>query len=280
MIELSQTYIVEAVRRALEEDAAFNDLTTSLTVKENTAATAEIVCEEQAVLCGLSFAEQAFKLLDPDVEFYAQAHDGQKLTEGDIVATVKGKARSILSAERTALNFLMHLSGIASATRELVEEASRYGISVYDTRKTHPLLRLADKYAFAVGGGKNHRVDLSQAVFLKDNHYVCAGGYEKALKRAAGSHPLIIEVESVEQAVKARDAGADIILCDNMSPEELKEIARLLKDVEIEASGGITPEKLPELARAGVKRVSTSYSVMKAAAKSFKLEIRESHEIV
>lgn len=277
-MRLSKGYIVETVKRALEEDGAYKDVTTTTVVPDTATAVAHIICEEEAVLCGIDFAEQAFLLLDPDAGFVRYAVDGETIRAGEVVAEVAGRARAVLSAERTALNFLMHLSGIATATAGFVAEARKSGIEVYDTRKTHPLLRLAEKYAFATGGGKNHRTDLTQAIFLKDNHYICAGGFSVAVKRAAGRHPLIIEVESVEQALEAQKAGADVILCDNMSLADLKTVASTVTGAEVEASGGITPEMLPEIGRAGIKRVSVSSPIMKASARSFKLEIKESNE--
>jgi nicotinate-nucleotide pyrophosphorylase (carboxylating) len=208
--------------------------------------------------------------------------DGEVVSSGDVVAEVEGNAQAILAAERSALNILAHLSGIATTTREFVEMARQFGIEVYDTRKTRPLLRKVEKYAASVGGAKNHRLALDQAIFVKDNHKLINGGMkgiveiiENNREKIAGL-PLIIEVENVDELELAVKIKPDLILLDNFDFTEIKTAFNKYGDkVEMEVSGGVTPEKIKELSSIGVKRVSSSYFILKAEVRMFKLEVRQ-----
>lgn len=266
----------------LEEDCADRDVTTEILIDPERKAVALIFAESDCVICGLKAAYYCFKLLDESIEFSPYFKDGDKVVAGTVVAKVEGRGSSILSAERSALNALYHLSGIATWTRKFVEKASQLGIEVYDTRKTRPLLRKVEKFAVFVGGAKNHRENLSQAIFIKDNHKKIAGGLEnivKTLKLAlteGGKPRIIVEVESLEEIEAIIDLKPDVVLLDNFEIEQLRVAFEKYGDrLTLEVSGGVDFDNLEELARVGVKRVSTSSLILKAEPKPFKLEVEE-----
>lgn len=270
-------YVNNKVREALEEDSAFADVTTILTIDKEKSGRARLIFKEEAIVCGLEFARAAFVFLDSQVEFKPWFAEGELVKRGSEVALVTGSIRAILSAERTALNFVSFLSGIATEARKYCEAIKGYQVKIYDTRKTHPGLRLAEKYAVRTGGGQNHRNNLSEAFFLKDNHLSALGGIEVALKRAEGKAigiPFVVEVENLEQARLALQYKPDIILCDNMMSHSVKEIVDAVGDqVEVEVSGGIDLTNLEEYAMTGVKRISTSAIVAKAKPIDVSLEL-------
>lgn len=271
--------IISIVRRALEEDAAFEDITSELVVDSELTGKGRIIFKEPGVLCGTNFAEEAFRQLDENVEFVAHYKDGEHVIAGSVVAEASGKLRAILSAERVALNFISYLSGISTLTSRFVEKANLYGVKVYDTRKTHPGLRDAEKYAVRIGGGYNHRFSLKEAVFIKDNHIVAAGSLENALRntvRRMPGVPLIVEVGDVNDAKVALEYKPDVILCDNLTPDEVAEIVRLAKGIsEVEASGGITYENLEEYLMTGIDRISLSAITMNAKSIDVSLELSD-----
>lgn len=267
------------VKNALEEDAAFEDVTTNLIVESEKTGKGKIIFKEPGVLCGISFAEEAFKLLDENINFVSHFKDGDHVIENNIVVEISGNLRAILSAERVALNFISYLSGISTLTAKFVEKASLYGVKIFDTRKTHPGLRELEKHAVRVGGGYNHRSSLKEAVFVKDNHIASAGSLEKALEKTlqrGRGVPLIVEVRSANDAKMVLKYWPDVILCDNVAADEVMEIARIAKGTsQIEVSGGISYENIEEYLVTGIERISLSAITMKAKAIDVSLEIYE-----
>lgn len=248
--------------RALEEDLGAGDVTTESCVPEDATATANGVARKELVVCGVPVAARVFELVDRTVTFETKVADGTKAAAGTVLWTVSGRARSLLMAERVALNLAQRMSGVATMTRRYVDALPKGSKTrITDTRKTTPGLRLLERYAVRKGGGHNHRNDLGSAVLIKDNHIVAAGGVraaiERARARAAHTSKIECEVDSLEQLEDAIGAGADIVLLDNMSTEMTEEAVRRARGrVLLEASGGITLERIPELARAGVDAIS------------------------
>jgi nicotinate-nucleotide pyrophosphorylase (carboxylating) len=251
----------EAVRLALQEDIGTGDLTSSLTVDPEHRATAQMRMKANGVIAGLGVAEIAFVEMDPGVTFTALVKDGESVSRGDVVVRIEGTARGILSAERTALNFLQRMSGVATATRELVELCEGRA-TILDTRKTAPGLRALDKYAVAVGGARNHRFGLFDGILIKENHIRAAGGIGEAVSRCRQGVPLLtkieVEVTNFDELRQALDAGSDVILLDNMSPQQMREAAAIAAGrAQLEASGGISRENLREVAATGVDFISS-----------------------
>ncbi len=254
------------VRRALEEDLGIvGDVTTAAVVDAEARGDAVLAAREELVVAGISLARTTFETLDPAVRFTPEVADGTACAPGAALARVSGRLGAILSAERVALNFLQHLSGIATQAARYAAELEGSGVLLLDTRKTTPGLRAAEKYAVACGGGHNHRVGLFDGVLIKDNHLAASPSVAAAVERAQRvRHPLLrveVEVESLEQALEAVDAGADALLVDNRAPEELARIVRAVRErgrpVFIEASGGVTLEDLAAVARTGVDAISS-----------------------
>lgn len=253
------------VRAALLEDLGrAGDLTTDAIVPAALRARTVLRARRPGVLAGLDFALAAFRLIDPAITIATARHDGAKLARGDVIAEIEGPARGILTAERTALNFMGHLSGIASATRGVVDAIAGHRAQVVCTRKTLPGLRIAQKYAVRVGGGANHRFGLDDAVLIKDNHVAIAGGVAEAVARArAGVGHMVkieLEVDTLDQLRTALDLRVDAILLDNMSPETMTEAVRMVDGRALtEASGGITPATAPAVAASGVDLISIGW---------------------
>jgi nicotinate-nucleotide pyrophosphorylase (carboxylating) len=267
------------VRRALEEDLGrAGDLTSDAVLPPDLMATAHVVARAAGRLAGLQVALSAFRLLDPAVEIKELAADGDDVEKGAVLATIQGRARAILSAERTALNLLGRLCGIATVTRQMVRLVEPHGARIVDTRKTTPSLRALEKYAVRCGGGHNHRFGLDDAVLIKDNHIALAGGLRTAVERArrAVGHLVKIEVEvdSLDQLREALDLGVDVVLLDNMSLDTLREAVALAKGrVITEASGGITPETAPGIAATGVDLLSVGWLTHSAPALDVALDV-------
>lgn len=258
---LNPIAVDELVRRALLEDIGPGDITTEATIPADRSCTAVIMAKEEGVLCGQQVAEATFRALDPHLTYEVLLPEGSEVTPGQAVARITGSARSVLMAERVALNFLQRMSGIATTTRNLSDSIKYYHARLVDTRKTTPGLRMIEKYAVRVGGGLNHRYGLHDAVLIKDNHIAVAGGVREAVvaARKATSHTsrVEVEVESLEQLQEALDAGADIILLDNMDTETMKKAVEMVAGKAItEASGGITAANLVEVAKTGVDIIS------------------------
>jgi nicotinate-nucleotide pyrophosphorylase (carboxylating) len=266
----------EIVGRALAEDVGSGDVTTDATVDAELRARGEIVAKCDCVIAGLDLAAETFRRLDQDVEFEIRRPDTTPCAYGDIVAELRGRARAMLTAERTALNLLQRLSGIATVTRAFVD-AAEGRITILDTRKTTPTLRALEKYAVRAGGGTNHRHGLHDAVLIKDNHIRLAGGVNVAVERmraARAGMPIEIEAQSLAQVDEAVAAGADIVLLDNMDTETIREaVKRIAGRAKVEISGGITLGRIPELAATGADYVSVGALTHSAPAADLSLEI-------
>jgi nicotinate-nucleotide pyrophosphorylase (carboxylating) len=269
----------DVVRRALEEDLGqAGDLTSEAVVPPELQAAGVIVARASGCLCGVETAATTFRAVDETVEFEALRRDGEDIAGGEHIARVRGRARSLLAAERTALNFLSHLSGIATATQELVRRIEGSRARVTCTRKTTPGLRALEKYAVRTGGGRNHRFGLDDAILIKDNHLALAGGVGAAVQkaRAAAGHTVKVEVEveDLPQLEEALAAGADIVLLDNMSVVELGEaVARCQGRAVTEASGGIDADTIAEVAATGVDLISVGWITHSAPALDLALDL-------
>ena len=266
----------EIVRRALAEDLGWGDVTTEGTVAPQQRATGVLLAKGACVVAGLDVAIEVFRQLDPSVTVQSGHEDGDECASGDIVATVKGSAASLLTAERTALNFLQRLSGVATLTRQFVEAAGGR-ITILDTRKTTPTLRALEKYAVRVGGGANHRSGLFDAILIKDNHIALAGGVKAAIDRARAHRPgmpIEIEAATLHDVDRALAGGAEVILLDNMSTADIRiAVARAAGRAKTEISGGVTLERLPELATTGADFVSVGALTHSAPAIDISFDI-------
>lgn len=267
------------VRRALEEDLGrAGDLTSDAILPPDLQAEARIVARKSGRIAGLEAATSAFRLLDSKTRVELSSADGRDAEAGETLAIVQGPARSILSAERTALNLLGRLCGVATATRDFVALVAPYGARIVCTRKTTPGLRALEKYAVKAGGGSNHRFGLDDAVLIKDNHVALAGGIRPAVERARAyvGHLVKIEVEvdSLDQLQEALDLKVDVVLLDNMSLDTLREAVRMAKGKALtEASGGITPQTAPAVAATGVDMISVGWLTHSAPALDVALDI-------
>jgi nicotinate-nucleotide pyrophosphorylase (carboxylating) len=262
-----------AVEAALREDVGSGDVTCERVVPGGVVCEARLLLAEPGVVCGMPVAEAVFQLLDPDLHFEALVREGEQVGPSAI-ARVEGSARSILTGERTALNFLGRLSGIATLTRRYVEAVEGKGTIVLDTRKTTPGLRLLEKYAVRCGGGTNHRSGLFDGILIKDNHLRLAGSVRTAVESARGDLPVEVEAETLEDVAEALAAGADRILLDNMTPAELARAVDLVDGrVELEASGGVTLETVRAVAETGVDFVSIGALTRSARSLDVSLEV-------
>jgi len=252
------------VAKSLSEDIGEDDLT-ALLIKSEVSAVATVICREKSILCGTQWFDTCFKQLSPQTEIHWFAEEGDVILAGQELCKIKGNARSLLTAERSALNFLQTLSAIATQTRSYVNEVLGTGTLIVDTRKTLPGLRLAQKHAVRCGGGLNHRLGLYDGILIKENHIISAGGIESALKTAELIAPkgliIQIEVETRDELFKALNAGARMILLDNFSLEDLSYAVTLTADLTnketlLEASGGITLKNVKKIAETGVDRIS------------------------
>ncbi len=258
--------MIEPMVRAtlLEDLGRAGDLTTDAIVPADARTKTVLMARQPGVVAGLDFALMAFRLIDPRIECHVERPDGTRLRPGDLIATISGPARGILTAERTALNFLSHLSGVASATRGIADAIAGTKAQVCCTRKTMPGLRSAQKYAVRVGGGSNHRFGLDDAVLIKDNHVAIAGGVRPAVERArAGVGHLVkieLEVDTLAQLEEALSLGVDAVLLDNMGPDMLRKAVAMVDGRAItEASGRIRPDTAPAIAAAGVDLLSVGW---------------------
>jgi nicotinate-nucleotide pyrophosphorylase (carboxylating) len=272
------------VRRALEEDLGrAGDLTSDAILPASLQAQADVVARRAGRIAGLDASLSAFRLLDPGIEATIRCGDGEDSEAGMVLATVRGPARVLLSAERTALNLLGRLCGIATATRDLVAVVAPHGAEVVCTRKTTPGLRALEKYAVRAGGGSNHRFGLDDAVLIKDNHVALAGGLRPAVERARAcvGHlvKIELEVDSLEQLREALDLKVDVVLLDNMSLDQLREAVRLVHRIKgakplTEASGGIRPETAAAIAATGVDLLSVGWLTHSSPALDVALDVR------
>ncbi|MBB6466464.1 carboxylating nicotinate-nucleotide diphosphorylase [Aminobacter carboxidus] len=262
---LPQIMIEPLVRAALLEDLGrAGDITTDAIVPAGHQAAVVLAARQAGVVAGLDLAALAFRLIDPSIEMTVMKPDGGRLAAGDIIARLSGPARSLLTGERVALNFLSHLSGIATATAGIVDAVAGHKAQIVCTRKTTPGLRALEKYAVRCGGGSNHRFGLDDAVLIKDNHIAIAGGVRPAIERAKANvgHMVKIEVEvdTLEQLAEALGLGVDAVLLDNMTPDMLAEAVRMVGGRAItEASGRVNPATAPAIAASGVDLISVGW---------------------
>ena len=259
---INSIYVDEIIKTALLEDINYLDCATDYLIDEEQENTARFLAKSDGVLCGIDIALRVFQILQPQgFEATVYKHDGDLLEKGDIIAEIKGKTRALLKGERTALNLIQHMSGVATATRKAVDIVEGTNASIADTRKTLPGLRPLQKYAVTVGGGRNHRFNLSDAAMLKDNHVDAGGGIANAvakLKQKLGHMTKIeLEVRNLDELGQALEAGVDVIMLDNMSCEQMREAVEITNGrALLEASGGITDETLREIAETGVDIIS------------------------
>jgi nicotinate-nucleotide pyrophosphorylase (carboxylating) len=273
---LDPAHYREAVRRALAEDFGWGDITTETTVDADARGRGTFVAKAPCVVAGLDIACEVFRQLDPAVTITVHNGDGSTCQPGMVIAVVEGLARPLLTAERTALNYLLRLSGIATVTRRYVQVAAGR-IVVLDTRKTTPGLRLLEKYAVRAGGGTNHRLALDDGILIKDNHIRLAGGVAEAMERMISAQcdmTIEIEVQSLQQLDEALAAGATRVLADNLSLDEVREVVRRTRGrAQVEVSGGVTLERLDAIAGTGAEFVSVGALTHSAPAVDISLEI-------
>jgi nicotinate-nucleotide pyrophosphorylase (carboxylating) len=262
---------------ALAEDVGRGDVTTEATVAEDAACTARLLLKEAGVVCGLPAVEAVFRALDPDVSFEASAADGDRFSEPTELARISGRTRAVLTGERTALNILGRLSGIATLTSRFVDAIEGTSAEILDTRKTTPGLRALEKYAVRCGGGRNHRFGLDDGILVKDNHLRAAGGVRPSVERlrAAGTDlPIEVEAETLDDVREALTAGAEQILLDNMPPALMREAVELVEGrATLEASGGVSLETVHEIAETGVDFVSVGALTHSARSLDVSLEL-------
>ena len=245
----------------LKEDITSEDVSTNAVMPEDKQGRADLICKQNGIVCGLDVFERTFKILDDTSRFEANFNDGDFVKKGDLIGVIYGDVKAILSGERTALNYLQRMSGIATMTREYVNELDGYKTVLLDTRKTTPNMRPFEKHAVKVGGATNHRYNLSDGVLLKDNHIGAAGSVTKAIEMAKAYAPFVrkieIETETLEQVKEALDAGADIIMLDNMDNDTMRKAVEMIDGkAQTECSGNVTKERLKEIAEIGVDFVS------------------------
>lgn len=259
---INSIYVDNIIKTALLEDINYLDVTTDYLIPDDQVNTARFLAKDNGVLCGIDVALRVFRILQPEgFEATVYKHDGDVLEKGDIIAEIKGKTRTLLKGERTALNLIQHMSGVATATNRAVKIIEGTNASVADTRKTLPGLRPLQKYAVTVGGGKNHRYNLSDAAMLKDNHVDAGGGIANAVaklrKKLGHMTKIELEVRNLDELGQALEAGVDVIMLDNMSVEQMREAVEITGGrALLEASGGITDETLRAIAETGVDIIS------------------------
>jgi nicotinate-nucleotide pyrophosphorylase (carboxylating) len=282
----SAPWYTPAVQRlldlALEEDVGLGDVTSASVIEETQEAEADIVARERAVVCGLGVVEAVFTRFDWRTRVRMRVSDGDPVGPGALVASVRGPAQALLAGERTALNFLQRLSGIATLTQAFVAAAEGAKLRVTDTRKTSPGMRALEKYAVRVGGGLNHRADLASGILIKDNHVALCGSVREAVRRARANAPhllrVAVEVDNASQLEEAIEAGAEVIMLDNFQPRDMVEAVKRVRDraprTTLEASGGVTLDRMREIAKTGVDVVSIGAVTHSARAIDFSCEVR------
>lgn len=276
MTPLDPRLYLNLVRRAIAEDVGSGDLTTEALVPPGATTTARLIAKSDCVVAGLDVARAVFLEIDAAVRFVPRIADGGRCHPGDVIADLEGLAGTLLTAERTALNFLQHLSGIATLTRQFVD-ATGGRLTILDTRKTIPTLRALAKYAVVCGGGTNHRMGLFDAVLIKDNHIRFAGGIEEAVRRVRArgvTMPIEVETQSLSEVDAALAAKADVIMLDNLTDAEMRDaIARIGGRARVEISGGVTLARIPALASLGADVVSVGALTHSAPAADISLEM-------
>lgn len=250
------------IKEALQEDISSEDVTTNAVMKEAVTGEVQLICKQDGVVAGLDVFRRVFEILDENVKIDFYCKDGDEVKKGELMGVVTGDIRALLSGERVALNYLQRMSGIATYTHSVAMLLEGTKTKLLDTRKTTPNMRIFEKYAVRVGGGYNHRYNLSDGVLLKDNHIGAAGSVTKAVEMAKEYAPFVrkieVEVENLDMVREAVDAGADIIMLDNMSPEDMKEAIRIIDGrAETECSGNVTKENIDRLTSLGVDYISS-----------------------
>lgn len=270
------------IKMALQEDISSEDVTTNAVMRNRKQGEVQLICKQDGIIAGLGVFERVFKLLDEttEVEFYAE--DGDEVKNKQLLGVIRGDIRVLLSGERTALNYLQRMSGIATYTHQIAELLKETKIKLLDTRKTTPNMRIFEKYAVKVGGGYNHRYNLSDGILLKDNHIGAAGSVRKAVEMAKEYAPFVrkieIETENLEMVKEAVEAGADIIMLDNMTPEVMKEAVKLIDGrAETECSGNVTKENIERLVEVGVDYISSG--ALTHSSPILDLSLKNLHEV-
>lgn len=270
------------IKMALQEDISSEDVTTNAVMRSRKQGEVQLICKQDGIVAGLGAFERVFKLLDEttEVEFYAE--DGEKVKNKQLLGVIRGDIRVLLSGERTALNYLQRMSGIATYTHQIAELLKETKIKLLDTRKTTPNMRIFEKYAVKVGGGYNHRYNLSDGILLKDNHIGAAGSVKKAVEMAKEYAPFVrkieVETENLEMVKEAVEAGADIIMLDNMTPEVMKEAVKMIDGrAETECSGNVTKENIERLVDIGVDYISSG--ALTHSSPILDLSLKNLHEV-
>ena len=270
------------IKMALQEDISSEDVTTNAVMRNRKQGEVQLICKQDGIIAGLGVFERVFKLLDEttEVEFYAE--DGDEVKNKQLLGVIRGDIRVLLSGERTALNYLQRMSGIATYTHQIAELLKGTKIKLLDTTKTTPNMRIFEKYAVKVGGGYNHRYNLSDGILLKDNHIGAAGSVKKAVEMAKEYAPFVrkieIETENLEMVKEAVEAGADIIMLDNMTPEVMKEAVKLIDGrAETECSGNVTKENIERLVEVGVDYISSG--ALTHSSPILDLSLKNLHEV-
>ena len=272
----------ELILLALKEDITSEDITTNAVMREKKMGEVELLCKQTGVIAGLDVFARVFQLLDPDTEIEFYAKDGDRVEKGQLLGLVKGDIRDLLSGERTALNYLQRMSGIATYTREIADLLKGTKTKLLDTRKTTPNMRIFEKYAVKAGGGYNHRYNLSDGILLKDNHISAAGGVKNAIEMAKEYAPFVrkieIETENLDMVKEAVEAGADIIMLDNMTPEEMQEAVAFIDGrAQTECSGNVTRENIEKVISVGVDYISSG--ALTHSAPILDLSLKNLHEV-
>lgn len=270
------------IKMALQEDISSEDVTTNAVMRNRKQGEVQLICKQDGIVAGLGVFERVFKLLDEttEVEFYVE--DGDEVKNKQLLGVIRGDIRVLLSGERTALNYLQRMSGIATYTHQIAELLKETKIKLLDTRKTTPNMRIFEKYAVKVGGGYNHRYNLSDGILLKDNHIGAAGSVRKAVEMAKEYAPFVrkieIETENLEMVKEAVEAGADIIMLDNMTPEIMKEAVKMIDGrAETECSGNVTKENIERLVEVGVDYISSG--ALTHSSPILDLSLKNLHEV-
>jgi nicotinate-nucleotide pyrophosphorylase (carboxylating) len=270
-MQLSRAEVDDFINRSLAEDIGRGDLTTMVTIPAGTRLRASMVARQEVVVCGIEIAALTFRRVHQEIKVEVKVRDGDKVAKGAVLAVVEGDARPVLAAERTALNILQHLSGIATEVRKYADAVEGTGCTLIDTRKTIPTLRNVAKYASYIGGARNHRIRLDDGVLIKDNHIAAAGSLTETVKRAKRATPALtvieVECDSLEQVKEAAESGVDMILLDNMGVDDLKKaVAIVNRRCRIECSGGVTLETVRDKAMTGVDFISSGRMTQSASA--------------
>ena len=277
-MHLDPETVKNIIKNALEEDIGSGDLTSRAIISENASGYGEILAKQSGILAGLPIAELVFRELDPQIQWHPLKQDSDSIHLGDIVVKFQGNLRAILAAERTALNLLQRMSGIASLTRQFIDAVQGYSVKILDTRKTAPGLRMLDKYAMRTGGGTNHRMGLHDAILVKENHIQAAGGIQNAvrslLQQLPSSFRIEVEVCTQNEVDEALAAGVNVLLLDNMSiPDMIEAVRKIHPNALVEASGGVRLENVREVATTGVDFISVGALTHSVQALDFSLEI-------